>query len=415
MAMDRIVRDCESVHGYVGRVCFKKGPPRRVGAEIEWLVASPDRPLDPPPLPVLSQLQREADPLPGGSRLTLEPGGQVELSSSVADSMSDCWYALRQDTLDLCRHLARHHLAPVPAALDPVRPAVRLLSTPRYDAMQAFFDARGRDGLAMMSSTAALQVNLDAGADDADVAARWRLLHALGPVLVAVFANSPLQRGRPTGWKSTRQRIWSRVEPAEPQPDAADPVAAWAEFALDAPVMMVRGRDRWRADPGYRFRDWVAGAGSAPPTEDDLAYHLTTLFPPVRPRGWLEVRYVDAQPGEWWAVPVAVLTALTADATAADLALAATAPVAGRWTAAARDGLADPDLRSAAAHCVDAALAALPRLGTDPALTALVEAFAERYVARGRSPADDLLDPAAPTKNPPPRDRRPQTLPLEIR
>jgi glutamate--cysteine ligase len=116
-----------------------------------------------------------------------------------------------------------------------------------------------------------------------------------------------------------------------------------------------------------------------------------------------------------------VLVALTADARAADRALAAVAPVAGRWTEAARDGLADPALRAAALACFEAALTALPGVAGDPALTALVESFTERYVARGRCPGDDLLDRparsgrAANLAHPDARDDQPRAESLEIR
>ncbi len=118
-------------------------------------------------------------------------------------------------------------------------------------------------------------------------------------------------------------------------------------YALAAPLLCVRRDDGcWDPPPGVTFADWIGGALPGPPTTDDLDYHLSTLFPPVRPRGYLEVRYLDAQPGGDWIVPVAVLAALLGrPATTAEAALQAAAPVAGRWPQAARRGLADPALR----------------------------------------------------------------------
>ena len=118
---------------------------------------------------------------------------------------------------------------------------------------------------------------------------------------------------------------------------------------------------------------------------------MTTLFPPVRPRGWFEVRYLDAQPWQWWPVPMAVLTALLDDAEALAVAEVACDGL-DDWEAAARDGLAAPGLQAAALACFDAALAALVRMGEHPDLVALVRAFRDRYVSLGRSPADDPLD-----------------------
>lgn len=384
---DHPLEDADAVHGYVSRVCFKTGPPGRVGAELEWLTAPRDDPGCPPDAEALRHLTRNSK-LPAGSRLSLEPGGQLELSSSPAADVTECLQRLDMDLDLLLTLLDGQGLALVGSALDPVRPPRRLLHTPRYDAMAHYFGRLGENGAVMMNSTAACQVNLEAGTDDTDMHARWSLLHDLGPVLSAAFANSPVHRGRHTGWKSTRQRVWQAVEPAHVQPPTGpDPVGRFAEFALDAPVMVIRRRHQWVAAPGLTFREWVSGPHSSRPTTNDLAYHLTTLFPPVRPRGWFEVRYLDAQPRRWWPVPIAVLAALTDHPEAADRALHAAEPVRHHWVEAARDGLADPALASAAVACFEAALTALRPWS--PRVASLVDDFAESYVARGRSPADD--------------------------
>lgn len=405
------------MHGYVARICFKTGPPSVVGAELEWLLSHPSRPCDPVPLDPLRTAF--ADPLPSGSTVTFEPGGQLELSSpapsrdptsspvpnpsGVPDSLTACLNAIDADQAHVVTALRTFDVVPLPFAIDPYREPVRQLRAPRYDAMEAYFDRRGPTGRVMMCSTASVQVNLDAGTDPADVARRWRVLDAVGPVLVAAFANSPVRAGGVTGWKSTRQAVWQRLDPVRTSALSADvdPVAGWAEYALDAPVMLVRGNGAgWVTDPGVTFREWIDGSPVAdrPPTEADLAYHLTTLFPPVRPRGWFEVRYLDAQPPEWWPVPIAVLTALVEDHRAADVALDAAAPVSGEWLRAARYGLDDPAFAIAVARCFDAAHAALTRADVDPHLRRLVDAYIERYVARRRCPADDVLAPTSPTE-----------------
>lgn len=160
----------------------------------------------------------------------------------------------------------------------------------------------------------------------------------------------------------------------------------------------------WDVPEGLSFREWTRSGAPRPPTQEDLDYHLTTLFPPVRPRGHLELRMIDAQPGEdGWIVPLAVTTALFDDPEAAETAYRAVKPLAERarpqpaphnplWLDAARSGLADPELREVADVCFAAALEALPRLGATTAVTDAVAAYRDRYVARGRCPADDLLD-----------------------
>ena len=380
---DDVIHDCEAVHGYVSRICFKNGPPARVGAELEFLLAG-DQPEIPISLARVRACLLPALPFPGGSSLTFEPGGQVELSSPPARSLTSLVTGLAADVDHLTRTLGNAGLRMLDTAVDPLRPPRRQLVSPRYDAMESYFDglepgspADERVGRTMMCSTAAIQVNLDAGSDPA---ARWRLLHDLGPVLLASFANSPTRLGRPTGWKSTRQQVWLSLDPRRTAPiDEDEPVAAYAERALDAEVMLQPGRGT--------LRDWVES--SDPPSVDDLAQHLSTLFPPVRPRGWFEVRFIDAQPVRWWPVPIAVLGTLLDDPVAADLAAEAAEPARGRWESAARSGLDDPVLDKAATRCFEIARDSLSR--HEPLLTGLVDGFADEYVARGRCPADDQL------------------------
>src|SRR5215472_3438997 len=326
----------EHIHG----ICLKTGPPRRVGAELEWLV----RDARDPTMPVQAEriaaavaafganpgLPSSSSPgvLPSGALLTTEPGGQLELSSLPADSLADCVRATAADLAALRAAAADAGLELAGVGLDPFRPPRRVLHLPRYAAMEAYFDRGGPWGRQMMCATASVQVCLDAG-DDGDGQSgyrwRWRLLHAIGPVLVAAFANSPLREGRPTGWRSSRQQVWAymdpgRTRPPRPHPGSnghnghgGDPRADWAAYALDAQVMCVRddGSADWTAPPGLTLRDWVRGTAAddgqlRAPTTADLSYHLSTLFPPVRPRGHFELRMIDAQPGDGWIVPTAV-------------------------------------------------------------------------------------------------------------
>jgi glutamate--cysteine ligase len=173
-------------------------------------------------------------------------------------------------------------------------------------------------------------------------------------------------------------------------------------YVLDAQVMVLRdpGSRRWTAPSGLTFRDWVRGAVGPPPTADDLDYHMSTLFPPVRPRGHLELRVIDAQMGEGWIVPTAVVSALLDDPVAAEFAMAAVEPLqkdcrpGDLLLRAARLGQDDPQLAAASRECFAAADAALGRLGAPAEIRDAVTAFADRYVLRGRCPADDRLDGA---------------------
>jgi glutamate--cysteine ligase len=250
----------------------------------------------------------------------------------------------------------------------------------------------------MMRNTAAVQVNLDLGGNG-HLDARWQLAHDLGPVLAASFANSPFDAdGNATGWRSTRLAVWDAIDHCRTTPahqPGLDARTAWTRYALDAPTMMIRVDDTRSAairEP-MPFARWMeSGHELGWPTVDDFALHLTTLFPPVRPRGWLELRMIDALPDEWWPVAVAVTTALLDDADAATVAMAAVVGIRDRWLDAARHGLSTPELRLAADRCFVAAQEALPRVGADPGTCAATAAFYDRFVRRGRCPADDRLD-----------------------
>jgi ergothioneine biosynthesis glutamate--cysteine ligase EgtA len=391
------VADREAAAAHVAAAALRPGPVGSVGLELEAHLLDLDAPRSRVPWQRIRDLVDALPPLPGGSRVTLEPGGQVELSGPPYPDVAAAVTALRADRDVLAAALAADRLAVAPVGADPLRPPTRVCPAPRYAAMEEHFAAVGcaPAGTAMMTGTAALQVNLDAG-PCAGWSERVSLAHQLGPTLVAVAACSPLALGRPTGWVSYRQRVWSHLDQARCGPllGGADPCGEWAEYALTAPVMLVRDPDGGGALPvreRVRFIEWVTGEvplGGRPPTAADLDYHLTTLFPPVRPRGYLEIRYLDAAPEPWWPALAAVTTVLLDDPVAAGQAAAATLPVAGAWDRAARVGLADPALHAAARACLAAACAAVPA-----ALRPEVEALAD-LVDRGRCPGDALLDTA---------------------
>jgi glutamate--cysteine ligase len=402
------LRTRAEAEAYVASVCFKHGPPRLVGVELEWVL----RAGGPPDLgPLLAALGPHAPaslvpgspaaPLPSGSLVTVEPGGQVELASPPLGGLGALVAAVASDTEYLHALLAPHGLTPEARAAEPRRPAHRLLRLPRYAAMERAFDRHGPFGRSGMCSTSAVQVALDAG-ERTDIAARWAAVHELGPVLVAAFANSPVLHGRRTGWKSSRLAAWLASEPCRTAPptdlDRPDPAQAWAERVVGTPLLCVRGEGEWATPVGVTFADWIAGALPGTPTTADLEYHVSTLFPPVRPRGFLEVRYVDGQQGGDWALPVAVLAALTARPATVDRVREICAPVRDRWVEACRAGLADPALAAAAREVFALACAALPALDPPPALLARLAAVTEGRVAAGRCPADEPLpgEPAAP-------------------
>ncbi|GAA3756308.1 ergothioneine biosynthesis glutamate--cysteine ligase EgtA [Micromonospora maritima] len=379
--LDRVtvLGDEAAARGHLARICFKTGPPTLTGVELEWTVhdaADPTRPVDRERLrealgrhsPVTLDPTSPADELRRGGTVTVEPGGQVEISAAARPSVAALVLATEADVAELRARLDAAGLVLGRTGMDPWRSPRPVVDTPRYRAMRRAFDRRGPAGRAMMYSTAGLQVCLDAG-EPTQVADRWAAAHAVGPPLLAAFATADRHAGRRTGWASARMAAWLAIDPARTRPVWSpgradrDPVAAWTEYALAAPLLCVRGDGPdWAAPPGVTFADWLAGALPRPPTTDDLEYHLSTLFPPVRPRGYLELRYLDTQPGREWTVPLAVLAALFADPSTTRDALAVAAPVADRWSAAARRGLAERPLATAAATLFDLARTALSGL-----------------------------------------------------
>jgi len=256
-------------------------------------------------------------------------------------------------------------------------------AVPRYLAMDRHFARGGPEGRTMMCSTASVQVCLDAGADDAEIADRWHALHAWLPVLTALFANSPTP-----GRRCTRAAVWGAIDPTRTSaPVGPDPRSAYGRWALDAQLLAVRREaGSWSAPAGLTFRDWLRGRGPGlpAPTWGDLDYHLTTLFPPVRPRGYVEIRCIDALPDRWWPAVAAVTATLVDDPVAADLAAELCAPAADDWEAAARSGTAAPAVRRAVAGCLDVAARRCP-----PPLKVEVAELAELFDS-GRTPSGEV-------------------------
>lgn len=423
---------------WLPRTCFTQGPPGRLGLELELLPVPARRsptsgvreeggasgePAVRAETGGLPDLHQALTGLPLAGALTFEPGGQVELSSRPAPDLEAVRREVAADLRLIHRRAAGLGWRLTGIGLDPVPTTpTRLLDLPRYAAMEAYLDAWGHFGASgpvgrlMMCATASVQVNVEAATSAPAVTTtgnglpvvrdRWDLVHAVAPALVAAFANSPILAGRRTGWKSTRQAVWLALDPARTRAPLTRPgeglAEAWSRWCLDAPVMLVRRpQGPWTAPRGLTFRQWIRTGRRAvpdrrPPDLDDLGYHLTTLFPPVRARGHLEIRYLDAQPGPWWIVPAAVLTALLEDPKAGDQARDACAGVQDRWRNAALGGLDDAELARAALRVFELATVSLSGRSGTTAAARVVEAFAERWTVRRRCPGDDLVGDGVP-------------------
>jgi len=350
---------------------------------------------------------------PKGGVISLEPGGQLELSGSPLATLHETDEELR------------HHLTEVTEVGDELgigflgigfSPKWTLAETPvmpkaRYGIMQRYMPTRGRLGLDMMFRTATVQVNLDF-LDEANMVAKMRVGLALQPIATALFANSPFTDGRPNGFQSYRAEVWRDTDPDRTGnlPFAFEPgmgFERYVDYALDVPMYFVYRKGRYIDAAGASFRDFLAGRlGELPgerPTFDDWADHLTTLFPDVRLKRFLEMRGADAGPfAELMALPafwvglfydpasLAQASALIADWTASERrCLRDQVPRLGLKTPF-RDGTAGDVAREAVAIAEKGLQrrAIVDKSGNDERkhLAALVEIAAE-----GRSPADRLL------------------------
>lgn len=383
------VLSAEDVVDHVRSLCEADRGGNDVGVELEWLTRPARDPHAYLDLATIERVVATAHPLPAGGTITFEPGGQVELSTRPSPDLDGALSAATVDAGALRHAAGTHGIELTASGVDAHRRSRRLLDSPRYRSMQTYFDADGEAGRRMMCSTAAMQLNVGCGPESGWVR-RFRLAQAAGPVLVAAFANSPVVAGRRTGWRSNRMATWWSMDTTRCRPVVTgdDLPESWARFALSARVMAIRIGDAHVVPPQrITFEQWMRDSvdGIYPDT-DDLAHHLTTLFPPVRLKGWLELRMLDSLPSPYWEVAATVGYTLLArcDPDEVEAAVAGTETL---WEDAARHGLDHPALAAAAARVFAAVRDCAPASSADA-----VASYCDRFVDRRRCPADDALD-----------------------
>ena len=325
--------------------------------------------------------------LPDGGRITFEPGGQIEISSAPNASLS-ALVARLQDTIGMIADATPPSGALLSVGIDPRTPiddVIPQLDAERYRRMLRHFDRIGPSGARMMRQTASFQVCIDGGETPE---LTWRVLNALSPYLVAVFASSPRYEGRETGHRSFRAHVWRTLDPRRTGLLGLrdDPIEEYLQFALDAPAFLLPDVD----DSSAPFGEWFARDGAS---MSDWCAHLSTLFPEVRPRGYYEVRSADVVSPQWYVVPLVFVAGLVYHRTNLEAALDLLGrPDPDLLVRGGREGLADPVLGATAPLLCDLALDGCAALGADFVEPADLERAAEyfdRYTRRGRSPADD--------------------------
>ena len=252
----------------------------------------------------------EADKLIGlekdGANVSLEPGGQLELSGAPLDCIHqtcDEVNAHLRDVKDVADRIGVGFIG-LGAAPEWTHEQMPLMPKGRYKLMDGYMRTVGTMGTAMMRRTCTVQVNLDFGSE-ADMVQKLRVALALQPVATALFANSPFWEGRINGHKSWRSRVWRDLDPARTGMlpfvfDDGFGFESWVDYALDVPMYFVYRDGRYINALGQSFRDFLNGKLPAMPGEiptlSDWADHLTTIFPEARIKKFMEMRGADGGP-----------------------------------------------------------------------------------------------------------------------
>lgn len=266
------------------------------------------------------------------SSITLEPGGQLELSGRLCRDVHCCAKEFLQHVNEVVCAGRDLRLGFLGLGVQPHTPLDQIETLPkkRYDVMTAYMPRVGDMGLRMMKQSAGLQLNLDF-TSEADCMTKLRLAQLLAPVLYALFANSPLLDGKPSGFLSTRGEIWARTDnhrcgliPDLHREDAN--LDDYVAYALGVPMYFIvrDGTILPLTGTRFTFADYLAhGHAGHHATLSDWDLHLSTIFTEVRLRPQIEIRSVDSLPPRFCLAPGALIKGLFYDpqSTAAALAL----------------------------------------------------------------------------------------------
>ncbi|HEX2655583.1 MAG TPA: glutamate--cysteine ligase [Xanthobacteraceae bacterium] len=350
----------------------------------------------------------------GGGAISLEPGGQFELSGAPLESV-------HQTSTELQAHLAQVREVARPLGIgflgigmtpDWTRADMPVMPKGRYRIMTDYMPKVGTFGLDMMYRTCTVQTNLDFSSE-ADMVRKLRVSLALQPIATAIFANSPFTEGKPNGFLSFRSEIWrdTDADRSGMLPWAFESgmgFERWVDYALDVPMYFVKRGDRYVDVAGGSFRNLLAGTLNTLPGEratiSDWANHLTTIFPEVRLKRYLEMRGSDSNP--WRRLPA--LPAFWVGLLYDDGSLDAAWELVKHWSVAERQQLRDDVPRlglkatiagrsvlEIARDCLTLArkgLARRDRLDSEGCDESRYLEPIESLIDRGITPAEELLE-----------------------
>jgi len=351
-----------------------------------------------------------------GANVSLEPGGQLELSGAPLETIHQTCDEVNEHLRDVKDIADKVGVGFIGLGAAPVwrHEDMPLMPKGRYKLMDSYMQKVGTMGQTMMRRTCTVQVNLDF-ASEADMVQKLRVALALQPVATALFANSPFFEGKPNGHKSWRARVWRDLDPARTGMlpfvfEEGFGFEAYAEYALDVPMYFVYREGQYINALGQSFRDFLRGELPAlpgeKPTLSDWADHLTTTFPEARIKKYIEMRGADGGPWRRLCALPAFWVGLMYDQSALDAAW----DICKGWDAETRDALrvaasvdglqarvgaiSMHDLARETVALSEAGLRARARKGGGgmiPDETHFLNTLRDS-VETGKTPADELLD-----------------------
>ncbi|PCH65832.1 MAG: glutamate--cysteine ligase [Rhodobacteraceae bacterium] len=351
-----------------------------------------------------------------GANVSLEPGGQLELSGAPLETIHETCDEVNahlKDVKDIADKIGVGFIG-LGAAPEWTHDQMPLMPKGRYKLMDAYMGKVGTMGRVMMRRTCTVQVNIDFGSE-ADMVKKFRVALALQPVATALFANSPFFEGKVNGQKSWRSRVWRDLDPARTGTlpfvfEEGFGFERYAEFALNVPMYFVYRNGEYIDALGQSFRDFLRGELPALPGEmptlSDWADHLTTIFPEARIKQYMEMRGADGGPWRRLCALPAFWVGVMYDQTSLDAAW----DLVKDWdtetrealrVAAAKDGLQAQvgsinmhDLAREVVALADAGLKARARPGVGglvPDESHFLSALQDSLES-GKVPADELLE-----------------------
>lgn len=346
-----------------------------------------------------------------GDKITFEPGGQVEFSSTPYLCLSEAVERMEAVQGYLSNAFRESGIEFIQLGMNPWKKVDEIglqMDKPRYKAMDNYFSAIGPFGRRMMRQTSTIQVNLDWGSNESLLAKRYLLANLLAPFGTAIFANSSISDGHINDFLSFRAFSWQRLDPTRTGIPSLTKVAkelskescvdSYMNFVMRSKVVFFEKLGFRVNDLGVNFEDWLKkSAYGISPSMKDFETHLSLSFPEVRPRGFLEVRSVDCQSRVWQSAPAAFYASLIYDEKNLDDALELLLPYLDRLDDLLKSsvyGLSDDLVNSLSDKLMTMAIEGFDRLPTcyqGKGTNRLIQKFYDLFTSQRETPASHIL------------------------